>query len=296
MIYIETKINFMKNKIFLVSIILLCSSAMAQDYTPFNFEKGVWSSAYFYGGDVSANDLYQYFCKGDTIIDEIKYYKLYIYGLYRPVIGPPDTTNLSYYLAIRNNDKKIIVKYTNDTMPQILYDFNLNIGDTMINGRYTSINDLIVTKIDSIEICGKYHKRFFSQYNDRAYLIEGIGMNQCLFGIVGLFESTSEGCYMENGNSFCKDCDLLLSVKKIPKSINEIEIFPNPGNSELSIKTQKDIRQIYIYNILGQSIYKSSLLYTRTEDVNIDSFEVGTYFIKIEFYDKTFTIKPFIKN
>jgi len=294
----------MKNLILATITLLICNIAKSQEYTPFNFEKGIWVNTDWSLVDQQIQYSYQYFCKGDTLIGTVKYFKLYQYEISLTNPGIPDTFPLSYRFAIRNNDKKQVIIDNNI----VLYDFNLKIGDTILNGLQYYDENPIVKKIDSILICGKYHKRYKTQYTwyntylgftDTSALIEGIGMNQCLLGVVGINghdEGGSKGCYTEIGNNSCAKCDLLLSVKNIPDLSDEIKIFPNPGNSKLFISTSKVIRKIFIYNILGQPGYFNDRLNSSTANIDIKSFVAGTYIIKMEFSDKSNAIKPFIKH
>jgi Secretion system C-terminal sorting domain len=207
----------------------------------------------------------------------------------------PETFPVSLYCLIRNNDKKqVITKELENSKPKVLYDFNLKIGDTIFNGSYCG-SVLIISQIDSIQICGKFHKRFKTQYNIIA-LTEGIGINQCLFQFQSCIDVAMSGCYTELENDSCKTCDLLLNLPKDLYLSDELKIFPNPGNSKLFISDSKVIRKIFICSILGQPGYCNTWLNSTTAEIDIRSFSAGIYLIKIEFSNKSAKIKPFIKN
>jgi hypothetical protein len=300
----------MKNIILLTIAFCLCDNLKSQNYTPFDFENGLWLySSGGQGDEFWSSYEYQYFCNGDTLIDSVKYYKLYQYSILETgVISFPATSHFifptSFKCAIRNNDKKqVIAKFISDSIPKVIFDFNLKIGDTILNGTSQLSQKLIVKQIDSIKICSKYHKRFKSQYrnpfsNDSISLIEGIGMNQCLFGINILvpFESSENGCYTEKTNRICNNCKLILNIKTNLDNIGIVDLFPNPANTKLSISASKNIRQILIYNLFGQPIYMSNQINSENVDIDIKSFLTGSYFIKVEFSDKNFQIKQFIKE
>jgi hypothetical protein len=288
----------MKKLIILSITFLFCIAAKTQEYTPFNFEKGIWITSQPIENGTS---IIQYNCKGDTLIDGIKYYKLCCTV---PIFGTP-TSYSFYYGGIRNNENKQVI--LNDGNLRILYDFNLKVGDTIINGIY-DFEEItpIVQQIDSVQICGIYHKRYKTQFmtygGASIALTEGIGMNQCLLGFNNIENGAGEfsptGCYTELGNNNCSDsdCGLLLSVNKIPDLSDEIKIFPSPGNTDLKISSSKFINKISIYDLLGKPIFFISNLNSNSASINIKKLHAGAYLIKLEFTDKNFSIKPFIKN
>ena len=172
----------MKPKLLLFILVLIQMELSGQGYIPFNFENGIWICDWgSYGGDIVRGEE-QYYCKGDTIIDGNLYYKLYNYTKEISYSPEPDKVLYDgYYGAIRNLDnKQVEIIYYYDDFSKIIYDFNLSIGDTIKKG-YGSYETepLIVLSIDSIEFCGKYHKRF--NLNDSSIihqrLIEGIGFS-----------------------------------------------------------------------------------------------------------------------
>ncbi|GAJ19261.1 unnamed protein product, partial [marine sediment metagenome] len=103
-------------------------------------------------------------------------FKLYEYKIYYPIYGLWDTS-FAYYGAIRNTiDKKVVLIRATQKNPDIIYDFNLDIGDSIKHG-YGSHAGLTVDYIDSVEYCGVFHKRYITDSlpHDLHALIEGIG-------------------------------------------------------------------------------------------------------------------------
>lgn len=71
-----------------------------------------------------------------------------------------------------------------------------------------------------------------------------------------------------------------VSVGKVSVPTSQIEVFPNPAETELMISVPSVIRSISIYNMVGQKVhyscYNSSFV-----KVEISHLPQGSYFIKI---------------
>jgi hypothetical protein len=112
------------------------------------------------------------------------------------------------------------------------------------------IRDFSITKTDSIEYCGKYHKRFILNSQPPETLIEGIGFSN---GLLGFQNDPSIGesyyelyCYTEWNNLQCPDCELLL---------NPQEYIPMLGNSnQWYILRTFEGRYTYIFTTQGDTL------------------------------------------
>lgn len=71
---------------------------------------------------------------------------------------------------------------------------------------------------------------------------------------------------------------------------DEVKLFPNPAISNISVSGLKESNHYGIYNVLGKSILKGTML--KDESINIDKLSNGLYFLKLK--DKA-TIK-FVKQ
>jgi len=115
----------MKKHLFVIMIVFFNIGLKSQNYHPFPTENAIWHSIgsnYFFDGLYSQ----QYILQGDTIINDEKWSKVYFKNIY---FETRDTLN--YLAAIRENEnKQILVKIP--MLPEfILYDFSLEIGDTI---------------------------------------------------------------------------------------------------------------------------------------------------------------------
>lgn len=76
-------------------------------------------------------------------------------------------------------------------------------------------------------------------------------------------------------------------------SPSEIKIFPNPTDDIFWIKSENEIDEIELYNIIGQSILK---IESPNFPVDLSDLGVGQYFIKIKTASKKVMMKKLIKH
>ena len=151
----------MKKFILFLFITINASLMNAQKYTPFNFENGIWKDHSFTPNNGNfINDYFTYYTNSeDTIINNIKYFKLFCFYVETHALYPPTTSSTFYSGLIRNDTLNRLVKviWYKDSVEKNLYDFNHITGDTLYSILHQPAR---ISSIDSIEICGIYHKRF----------------------------------------------------------------------------------------------------------------------------------------
>jgi len=271
----------------LITVVLSVSiKILSQEYQNMNFETGQWITSKFIKGD-GVYEIQNY-CDGDTVINDTIYYKLFEYRIHYPIYGLPDTTS-KYIGAIRNSEnKKIIIIRRWTDFAEIIYDFNLNIGDTIKVG-YGSDDKQIVQEIDSVEFCGIYHKRYITWKSIninpeeiQAY-IEGIGSSYGLIDpIFPHFESYSDlVCYTETKNNLCKPCKLLLDYSIIAEKNICLLIYPNPVKDMINISLKYKIDQVSIFSSFGRLICFISKINNEQAEIKVN-LNPGIYLIKVQ--------------
>ena len=145
----------MKKLTFLLILLLISIFSNSQTYYTFPDSNAIWSqvSKNIYDGTIHKHRFGLY---GDTIINSKTYSK--IYSLYDSTLIHPNST---YYAAIREDSlKRVYILFVG--FPEILlYDFSLNIGDTIwydyggwAGGAEIDINPQnhfkVVTNVDSM--------------------------------------------------------------------------------------------------------------------------------------------------
>lgn len=96
--------------------------------------------------------------------------------------------------------------------------------------------------------------------------------------------SGDKGCFAKYYGT-----ESVLSIKDIPYNINtSVNIFPNPTSDILSIKSDKRIEKIEIYNISGQYVMSIN---DDFKNIDVNKLNTGMYLIKVYFDGNSQTIK-----
>lgn len=240
--------------------------------------------------DTITIDTFKYFELGDKLIRE-------------------DTINERFYVRAKTNSPYI------DTLEQVLYDFNLKTGDTIIRWKQKQdTNRHYVAKIDSVLINGVYHKLWqfdplpnnpVGQYS--YIVIEGIGsMGGPLYPLnpVGFEQHYRLTCFKNSGSIITVPTNnsipspynqqhflslstcLLAGVDDAKTNTLSITISPHPANTSSVITLPYALQrgELTIYNTMGQTMRQVSL--SNTAKVSIGQLpNAGVYYYYIS--DKT---------
>ena len=192
---------------------------------------------------------------------------------------------------------------SNDTL---LYDFNLNLGDTLpITANNNGGNLFYVSAIDSILIGTTYRKEFAIRDTgsswDFDYLIEGIGSTRGLFEKITVpFEGGSSlNCFDQNYSCVYPDsnynCPLyFLGISSIQKPEQSITTYPNPSTGKFTFTFSNPElisgeQTIEIFNVLGEQVYNETLKKAQDDNViNISKQPAGIYFYRVITEDGSF--------
>ncbi len=272
-------------------------------YVPFPDSGAIWSEHYSYGeptwpDTVVKPDSYERFAENgeDTIIGGKVYKKLYMF-LHDTVFNKE---NAVYVGGIREENKRIYFYADTPVHPYkpildtvnheeiLLYDFNVNVGDTIWSGNFDN-NWLVVSNIDTVQIGNSLRKRIHFQYLTTKW-IEGIGStNGLLFATMG--EPTKEG--VPTNNLICfkhSDDEEILFVYDhcFPDAINNVEtvknnttikIFPNPSSKNImfSFKDLK-IEKLEIRDCTGKVYDSYNVRGKHNFLLPVSNYKPGIYF------------------
>jgi hypothetical protein len=283
---------------FLIISSSLSSKSQFNIYHPLPAENAIWRET-FNGSYTSSCSDYQYIITGDTIIDSLIYHKIQKSGVEYYVDQWGWCTGIiEYYFnyyegAYRNDSVNKKVYFHKNSVDTLLYDFNLNVGDTLPT-TYTNWGpDNYIETIDSILIGSNFHKRFgIASFYEPGYvyvhLIEGIGSTFGLLGIIQVPFEFGSGllCFIQDGLTLYPDtnyiCDLITDLGPELSNYFSIQINPNPFSkyAKISINGQIDNTEFRLYNIFGIEAY---ILQNISDGAIIDgsNFPVGVYIFKI---------------
>jgi len=203
---------------------------------------------------------------GDTVVNNLTYKKVgmidYNVECSKIFTGP------YYFTAIREDtvERKVYQYHPNGDF--LLYDFSLELGDTL----HSYIGEgLIAIAVDSIMVGDQYRKRWTYQEPTWAPIdvVEGIGAITGLFEFMEIFEVIHYlRCYYYNDEPvymYADQCDLeidtCLSVNIHERiAVRTIKTYPNPFTTSTTIEyelTEPSHIQLTIYNSIGEVVYRT---------------------------------------
>jgi len=77
--------------------------------------------------------------------------------------------------------------------------------------------------------------------------------------------------------NFYRASQELLSINDVKAQVNKLKVYPNPFTNEVKVETNNQIKQIEIYNLVGQKIANSS----NTSIIKTNHLKSGVYLIKV---------------
>lgn len=281
----------------IITFFFLCYSAIGQEYF-----KGK------YIGFAGADDNLIEIC-GDTMVDGLRYEFVHHSIFYS------DSTRFyrRFNEAIRKEGAKVFYKDLSraESTEFLLYDYDLEVGESLIAGQLPDGSDYIVYTVDSIgtiDINGEIKKKIYVRDHDfefaaleDGYIIEDIGLvwqsrHPFYFVGVGFDHTWMFSCYYKNEDLVFTNPEDFNFLDECPEgrpfeicepnitSTNEhvdsknLSIFPNPANDIVNIATDFNEYRIRVYNISGQLIQQAE------DAVALDVAHLpdGMYFIGVE--------------
>ncbi len=255
------------------------------------------------------------FVNGDTILNEEVFVKIFEVGIEYYGLGTEDYTeslftNPSVLAYLRSEGMKIYKwdEYLN--IKELLYDFNVNVGEQFNLSSNISSASPIVESISYITL-GGYDRKVITiagWSSPEGVYIEGVGHMRGLWhpNAVQLDFQTYLICFSVNGESYyvnteestwlipsTENCEFVLSTTELPN--RKISIYPNPTHYNLIIESKSQIASIEISDFTGRVLVKTIPNASRT-NLNIESFATGYYFVKATTDSGYIETSKFLKN
>jgi hypothetical protein len=245
----------------------------------------------------------------DTIINSKFYHKITSSSSWS--CSPPTCTqpcmpvDYSEHYIREDSTKRIWELNTFYMTDTLLYDFNLNVGDT-INTMLSNIIgwDYVVQSIDSVWIGNSWRSRY--NYSSSGgpesctqFLIEGIGGGGGLFSpLCALFCFESGNallCFQHNNEQYqypdtclwmgdtATFCNFHVPVPEIGSEKNT-SIFPNPATNQLEIRNaEHGINEIEIYNVTRKKVMQFQIRDSPSfTTIDISGLQAGLYFVQLK--------------
>jgi hypothetical protein len=268
----------MRYVILLILIFICYNPCFSQQY-PIPADGAVWLDTEFDDISVMGNSFtQQYEPSGDTIINSIQYTKIRRTGWANYYLIGPCSFNIGrgltndYKGAIRTDkNEQVYFIYNGDTTENLIYDFSVTTGDSVLMDGFYQQYYAHIENIDSILIGSDYRKRVTLKgifYLDDQW-IEGIGSIYGLFATSDRnweFTSYELTCFKENNiilykasDSECDRCNIVTSTDD-PYNYLYINIYPNPIIDKSQIVYPEEIRilKLIVYDLTGRIVYSST--------------------------------------
>jgi hypothetical protein len=290
--------------------------AQTNVYHPFPDSNATWASTY---DDINPGYSYdRFYLDGDTIMEGRIYNKVYnfINWNQRNFVGGirQDTTEKRVYAKLSSYLYPLYpatVPPFQDTSDCLLYDFNLQIGDSIkIPSTYWFYGYLYVNNIDSTEIEGNYRKYWVLNSNlhpwENSYWIEGIGSLNGLFwphydrefsicNLECMTQDIVQLYIMDGGVGNCP----YIPNSILNKEVNvELEIFPNPVHDNITLNFPRlETNEVVftIFDFTGKLIVQKGKISTEQSHIDVSFLKEGIYIIQIEIENQFYNYK-FIKS
>jgi len=201
--------------------------------------------------------------------------------------------------AFRNDhpNKKVYYVPEGDSVEQLMYDFNLNVGDSLKGYLFPcdsgfSYCDTVIS-MDSVLVGNSYRKKWFVDQPYFVDLIEGIGstyglIEQVYPGFADLYDISLK-CFRQNNQTLYPDtlntCVVLTSLENISTFNEDIIIYPNPssGNINIDISKAPSLVSWQLWNLNGQLILQEK---TTTESkIETGPLQPGVYLLQATLKD-----------
>lgn len=296
-----------------VLFIFLFSFASAQTnvYHPFPDSDAVWNIyTEIYGCPYFPfihAERYSYVFTNDTVIAAATYHKLF-----RPYVQLLDTcwgqnpVNYAGYAGCIRQDtaaRKIFYVPPSASAEQVLYDFSLGLGDTVISYLtspvFCSPQATTVTARDSVMVNGSYRKRWEWNYEGwyTTSIVEGIGsLNGLLEAACSMIDGpfTRTMCFRQNGTLLYTDptytdsvCSIIDAVKNIPETELHLSISPNPfhATATLSCPFRQQCEgqhwELRIFYTMGSLVRAEKILNIKSYLLHRGDLRDGMYFYEL---------------
>jgi hypothetical protein len=215
--------------------------------------------------------LWEYYASGDTCIGNECYKKVFRRELVTsydpPPFMPAGTYELFGFIRDDSVDRKVYSVLIDDYgecssgEEFLLFDFSIEIGDTVTLCLIPSFIDFVVNSITPMNYLG-FETIAYTHYEEDQEYYEGLG------SYYGLFEEMFAP--FKSGNSryiyhtflyyYCREtpCDLVVDLPEHHNEESTLQIYPNPFTTSTTIEfelNEPSRVQLTIYNAIGEVIF-----------------------------------------
>ena len=200
---------------------------------------------------------------------------------------------VSYAGCIRNDSiaKKVYYVIPNTNKDTLLYDFSLNVGDTLKTFIATQCSPVKINYIDSVLIGSNYRKQWHvvnCLFGYTTKIIEGVGSDFGLLEQMSHLQKVSGlNCFSELDvtmypNSSSSNCpSLTTGINESVSTDYTWRIFPNPAKNSVTIsQTEPTFKKYEIYDLNGRLVTENKINGI-LQKVDLIGYAEGMYIVKL---------------
>lgn len=265
-------------------------------YPPFINEGSTWHTL-VYGWGVQE---YYHHINGDSLINNQTYKKL---NVRQSINGPDFFTSL----IRENTDEQRVYVYYGLT-ESLLYDFSLQVGDTVTVSALGYPTLITITSVESVMVNGMPRKKLnFEDGWNSAYWIEGMGSNygpmDAAIGSVADYSPTLTCYYQGNDLAWSNPlnveaCSAELAIGEL--AVVQMEVMPNPFYNEVSIQTTGVATdrnfEIRLCDAEGRLIHSEKRIFLDRTKLNLVDLAPGLYVLTLSLNGEVQASKSLIKK
>jgi hypothetical protein len=279
---IKNKLNIMKQKLFTIGLLIIISlSLTGQNFISTNRQWNVRLLSFMsFTTEI-------YIIQGDSILNSMSYKKIWM-------THDSTLSGLMYQGLLREENNVVYYVPPNNT-EGILYDFNLEVGDTTyVKNMFCGDVELeaVVTSIDTVEYFGVERNRWYLESDGwTEYWLDGIGSLSgplhsfyplciiCPVWELLCFHENDELLYILYGEEECFQTSVGIDGLVADATC---KISPNPvrQGQHFEFEPVHDINSIDIYNSAGILVKHLDLSPNQRVFIKTDDMKPGLYLLK----------------
>jgi hypothetical protein len=134
-------------------------------------------------------------------------------------------------------------------------------------------------------------------FNNAANVITGMVPTETNFLTFGVENNAVATNYtIDNYKSKASATDQLLGVDDVNLVTTNMSLFPNPANNVITLTSDTSIKDITVFNNIGQLVLTKNSNFSTTNDLDISNLNSGLYIMNINSEDGRTQTKKFIKQ
>jgi hypothetical protein len=254
--------------------------------------RSVCNQAGMGGGPCITTDDHQFMISGDTLIEGTTYKRTLRYGSISPMWmgqGPaPAECTITYNYGpeistpIRQEGRALYV--WNGDADELLFDFDLEVGDMLPTSFINFDESIEVTELDSIQLNGEWRRVYTVNGGWAQTIVEGVGSDRGLFEPIGAILECGHDleCFSLNGESVYPgpECNIVMAIDGFEGQRIDIRFDAASALLTVAIPDGSAAMPVEVLDVNGRLCIQTRLNATGGQ-IDLASLARGTYMVRI---------------